>query len=115
MSKLTTHVLDIASGQPGRGVRVRLFRDGDSVPLVDVLTNDDGRCSTPLLSGDMFLPGRYRLVFSIADYYRARGTPLDEPPFLDEVELAFGIANINQNYHVPLTMTPWSYSTYRGS
>lgn len=115
MSRLTTHVLDIVGGQPGRGVRVRLFRDGDLTPLVDTVTNDDGRCSEPLLAGESFRPGRYRLIFSVADYYRGCGVALDEPPFLDEVELVFGVARVDQHYHVPLVMSPWSYSTYRGS
>ncbi len=96
-------------------MRVRLFRQGEAAPLADLRTNADGRSETPLLQGEDFRPGRYRLLFSVADYHRELGVPIDEPPFLDEVEIAFGIADVGRHLHVPLLISPWSYSTYRGS
>jgi 5-hydroxyisourate hydrolase len=116
MARLSTHVLDIAAGMPAQGMRLRLWRVGEAVPLVDTHTNMDGRTSAALLEGDALTPGRYRLQFHAADYFRARQVlPPDEPPFLDVIEIAFGIAHASQNYHVPLLVSPWSYSTYRGS
>jgi len=116
MAKLTTHVLDTAHGCPAAGMRVRLYRLGGAgaEPLADFALNADGRADAPLLAGDACRPGRYRLLFSVADYFRARGAPLAEPPFLDEVPLEFGIGT-DAHYHVPLLASPWSYSTYRGS
>ena len=111
--KLTTHVLDTMNGCPAAGMAVRLYRDG--APLMALQLNADGRAEAPLLAGDTFLPGRYRLVFAVADYFRARGVELPEPAFLDEVPLDFGIADPASHYHVPLLVSPWSYSTYRGS
>jgi 5-hydroxyisourate hydrolase len=117
MGRLTTHVLDTAQGRPASGVRLRLLRrDGDAfVPLRDDVTNDDGRCARPLLDGDAMRAGRYRLVFWTAAYFRAAGLLLADPPFLDEVTLDFGLADVDAHYHVPLLVSPWSYSTYRGS
>jgi 5-hydroxyisourate hydrolase len=77
--------------------------------------NLDGRAAAPLLEGAEFVPGRYRLVFGVAAYFRSRGVQLPEPPFLDEVPLDFGLADADQHYHVPLLASPWAYSTYRGS
>jgi 5-hydroxyisourate hydrolase len=116
MGKLTTHVLDTAHGCPAAGMRVRLYRlaHADPEQLADVVLNVDGRVDVPLLAGDAFRPGRYRLVFAVADYFRRRGAALGEPPFLDEVPLDFGLAD-DAHYHVPLLASPWSYSTYRGS
>jgi len=111
--KLTTHVLDTMNGCPAAGMAVRLYRDG--APLMSLQLNADGRADAPLLAGEAFLPGRYRLVFAVADYFRARGVELPEPAFLDEVPLDFGIADPDSHYHVPLLVSPWSYSTYRGS
>ncbi|MFO1070267.1 MAG: hydroxyisourate hydrolase [Geminicoccaceae bacterium] len=115
--RLTTHVLDTVSGRPGAGLAIELFRlDGDSrTRIKDVRTNDDGRCDQPLLAGEELRPGTYELVFHVAAYFRAVGTPLSDPPFLDAVPIRFGIANAGQHYHVPLLISPWSYSTYRGS
>jgi 5-hydroxyisourate hydrolase len=79
------------------------------------VTNADGRCDAPLLEGDALKKGRYRLVFSASAYFRARGLKLPEPPFVDEVVLDFGVADTKAHYHVPLLVSPWSYSTYRGS
>ena len=117
MGQLTTHVLDTANGRPAAGLRLRLLRrEGDAfVPLYDGVTNDDGRCERPLLDAIALRAGRYRLVFWTAAYFRAAGVPLADPPFLDEVTLDFGIADVDAHYHVPLLLSPWSYSTYRGS
>ena len=117
MGKLTTHVLDTANGCPAAGMAVALYRlEADGAMLLQRLTlNHDGRADAPLLAGAAFQPGRYRLVFSVAAYFRARGTELAQPPFLDEVPIDFGLATLGQHYHVPLLASPWSYSTYRGS
>jgi 5-hydroxyisourate hydrolase len=116
MGKLTTHVLDTAHGCPAAGMRVRLYRIGTAgtEPLADIELNADGRTDAPLLEGGAFRPGRYRLVFGVADYFRRRGAALGEPAFLDEVPVDFGLAG-DAHYHVPLLASPWSYSTYRGS
>ncbi len=116
MAKLSTHVLDIAAGVPAQGMRLLLWRPGTETPLVDTHTNADGRTLTPLLEGATLVAGSYRLQFHVADYFRSRQSlPADDPPFLEVVEIAFGIAHASQNYHVPLLVSPWSYSTYRGS
>ena len=117
MGRLTTHVLDTAQGRPAAGMAVRLYRiDGAAATLLKSLALDaDGRCAAPLLEGDAYRPGRYRLVFALAEYFRACAVPLADPPFLDEVPLEFGIAAGNDHYHVPLLASPWAYSTYRGS
>lgn len=116
MGKLTTHVLDTARGQPGSGIAVALYGlDGERRALSQAITNADGRCDAPLLEGESVVAGRYELVFSLGEYFRRQGYALTEPPFLDEVVLRFGIASSGQHYHVPLLVSPWSYSTYRGS
>jgi len=117
LGELTTHVLDTAAGAPAEGMSVQLFRrDNAQVDLIrSIVTNADGRSPGPLLAGTTFGIGRYRLVFRVAAYFRARGVALPDPPFLDEVALDFGIADATANYHVPLLVSPWSYSTYRGS
>lgn len=117
MGRLTTHVLDTSSGLPGRGVGFRLLRhDGEGYALIKSgMTNDDGKCDGPLLDEATMVVGRYRLVFAAGAYFAARGAALSSPPFLDEITLDFGIADIAAHYHVPLLISPWSYSTYRGS
>ena len=117
MGKLSTHVLDTAHGKPGAGVRVALYALAGSgrTLLKEDVTNADGRCGTPLLEGDDMRPGRYELVFAAGDYFAAQGVALPEPRVIDQVIIAFGIAHADQNYHVPLVVSPWSYSTYRGS
>lgn len=117
MGKLTTHVLDAAHGCPGSSIKIRLYRvQGESlVPLADALTNSDGRCDAPLLQGEDYRSGVYQLQFHVGDYYRARGTSLADPAFLDVVVLRFGIDAGQDHYHVPLLVSPYSYSTYRGS
>ncbi|WP_133648599.1 hydroxyisourate hydrolase [Paraburkholderia flava] len=117
MGKLTTHVLDTANGRPGAGIKVELFAlAGDTRrALKTVVTNDDGRCDEPLLAGDALLTGEYELVFHAGDYFAAIGADLPQPRFVDRVVLRFGIADAQSHYHVPLLVSPWSYSTYRGS
>lgn len=117
MGQLTTHVLDTANGCPAAGMAVTLYRLDGEVPtqLKAVTLNGDGRApGGPLLAGAEFRAGRYRLVFDVAAYFRARGAALADPPFLDRVPLDFGLA-ADEHYHVPLLASPWAYSTYRGS
>jgi 5-hydroxyisourate hydrolase len=109
---ITTHVLDTSVGQPAAGVRVVLRRDGNV--LADVRTNADGRTDKPLLEGASFQPGQYEITFYVGDYFRAQGAPLADPPFLDVIPLRFGIA-ADIHYHVPLLVSPFGYSTYRGN
>ena len=118
MGRLTTHVLDTAHGRPAAGMAVVLYRlgdDGAALPLRRLTLDDDGRAGGPLLEGADFVSGRYRLVFAVAAYFRAAGTVLPEPPFIDEVPIDFGLADADGHYHVPLLVSPWSYGTYRGS
>ncbi|QKS02131.1 hydroxyisourate hydrolase [Sphingomonas sp. CL5.1] len=113
MGQLTTHVLDTLSGRPGAGVRIRLFHGGQL--LVESRTGANGRTVAPILAGDALLPGRYRLEFDVGDYYRGIGVSLPEPAFLDMVPVEFGMADGDAHYHVPLLISPFAYSTYRGS
>ncbi len=117
MGKLSTHVLDTTCGRPGAGVKVELYAVGAAgrTLLKTATTNQDGRCNSPLLEGDAVVPGKSELVFFAGDYFSAQGATVPEPRFIDQVTIAFGIADATQNYHVPLVVTPWSYSTYRGS
>ena len=110
--KLTTHVLDIADGIPAAGVKVSLYRDGKL--LHSAITNQNGRLDSPLLSGDQLIKGSYRLEFSIGEYFAARGNN-DAGRFLTVVPIAFEIDEPGRDYHVPLLVSPWSYTTYRGS
>ena len=116
MGRLTTHVLDTSHGKPGAGIRVELWRvDSERRLLRDVQTNHDGRCDAPLLEGEAFVAGEYELVFHAGDYLRGQGTALAEPAFLDVIPIRFGIADVSAHYHVPLLLSPYGYSTYRGS
>ncbi|WP_425261421.1 hydroxyisourate hydrolase [Rubrivivax sp. RP6-9] len=117
MGHLSTHVLDTANGCPAAGMQITLQRiDGDSVTTLKQLAlNHDGRADGPLLAAHEMAVGRYRLLFAVAPYFRARGAALADPPFIDTVQLDFGIADAAGHYHVPLLASPWSYSTYRGS
>lgn len=117
MGKLTTHVLDTASGKPAAGMTIELsmLEGADWKVLKSRQTNADGRTDAALLEGAELRKGQYRLLFDVAAYYRALGVELPDVPFLDRVPLRFGIAEPAQNYHVPLLCSPWSYSTYRGS
>jgi len=117
MGKLTTHVLDTAAGVPGQDIKIELFSvaDGQSTLLKTVRTNPDGRCDHPLLEGAELEVGQYELVFHAGDYFAARGVSLPEPRFLDDIVLRFGVPDAGEHYHVPLLVSPYSYSTYRGS
>jgi 5-hydroxyisourate hydrolase len=116
MGQLTTHVLDTANGCTGSGIRIELRRgDGNRDLLATCTTNSDGRCDQPLLSGDDFVPGVYEIMFRIGPYYARLTQEIADPPFLDEVVIRFGIASQDEHYHVPLLVSPWAYSTYRGS
>jgi len=115
---LSTHVLDTMHGAPAAGMAVELhaLRDGQPALLRRLVLNADGRNPDgPLLEDGELQPGTYRLVFDVAGYFRSRGVELPDPPFLDRVQLDFGIARPAEHYHVPLLVSPWSYSTYRGS
>jgi 5-hydroxyisourate hydrolase len=115
---LSTHVLDTMHGTPAAGMFVELYTtDGDQATLVKSFRlNSDGRNPDGLLYDTSSLQrGTYRLVFDVAGYFRARGVTLPEPNFLNRVSLDFGVADTSQHYHVPLLVSPWSYSTYRGS
>jgi len=113
--RLTTHVLDTANGRPAAGVRIDLYRIGDdgAERLGTVTTNADGRTDAPMLEGDAFAPGVYELVFHVGTYNA--GGPVGGTPFLDLVPIRFGIDDTTAHYHVPLLLSPYGYSTYRGS
>lgn len=116
--RLSTHVLDTHAGRPAADMTlslVELSAGSMGRVLIETRTNADGRTDAPLIGGRPVPTGRYELNFHVADYYRARGVSLAVPPFLDVVTVRFGVAEPEQNYHVPLLVTPWSYSTYRGS
>ena len=116
MTKLTTHVLDVFSGKPGKGIKVELFFfNGEKREKINsIVLNNDGRSNEPLVEKENFKNGKYELIFYIGDYFKTI-TKLDQLQFLDDVVVRFGISNNNENYHVPLLVSPWSYSTYRGS
>lgn len=118
MGRLSTHVLDTANGCPAPGMKVELYRidlGGARTLIKSGATNADGRTDAPLLVDAAFAVGTYELVFDVAAYFKTRGTKTAEPPFLSQVPLRFTIADPNGHYHVPLLVSPWSYSTYRGS
>jgi 5-hydroxyisourate hydrolase len=110
--KLSTHVLDTANGKPAAGVTVTLYRGTQR--LVETRTNADGRTDSPLLAGEALVAGTYRLEFAIGNYFAGLGHP-DARAFLDVVPIVFVISDATRGYHVPLLVSPWSYSTYRGS
>jgi 5-hydroxyisourate hydrolase len=118
MPRLSTHVLDTAAGRPAADVALVLSRLSDGrhrTVLVETRTNADGRTDAPLLAGDALEPGLYEIAFHVGEYFRAAGAALPEPAFLDVVPIRFGIADPQGHYHVPLLVSPWSFSTYRGS
>jgi 5-hydroxyisourate hydrolase len=118
MARLSTHVLDTASGRPAAALRLCLLRLDEGAGEILVgrhTTNQDGRTDAPLLAAGTMATGRYRLQFEVGDYFKACGMDLPDPPFLDVVTIDFGIADASGDYHVPLLVSPWSYSTYRGS
>ena len=116
MTKLTTHVLDIYSGKPGKGIKVDLYyiNNNKREKLNSVILNDDGRTEKALIEDVNFKEGKYELVFFVGDYFK-KITETPKIPFLDDVVIKFGIYNAKEHYHVPLLVSPWSYSTYRGS
>lgn len=115
--RLTTHVLDTSRGVPAAGVKITLYRiSGQSHrKLLEVHTNADGRVDAPLLAGEALTAGRYELVFAAGDYLRATGQAGDGVLFLDEIPIRFGVKEPGAHYHVPLLISPFAYSTYRGS
>jgi 5-hydroxyisourate hydrolase len=118
LAGVTTHVLDVTSGRPAAGVRVELYELADERErklIADVLTNADGRTDQPLLSATQARAGRFELVFHAGDYFRRLGAKIADPPFLDLIPIRFAVADPKAHYHGPLIVSPWSYSTYRGS
>lgn len=117
MGRLTTHVLDTTHGLPGAEIKVELYKvnEDSTEKLATVLTNSDGRTDAPILAGNEFRPGKYQLVFYVADYYKSKGVELDGVSFLDDVVIRFGLDDPDAHYHVPLLVSPYSFSTYRGS
>ncbi len=114
MGRLTTHVLDTATGKPAGGMEITLSR-ADGEVIKSVRTNDDGRVDAPLLEGAALIAGRYELVFHAGAYLDATGQAGTEPRFLDEIPIRFGVSDPDAHYHVPLLLSPFGYSTYRGS
>ena len=116
MGRLTTHVLDTARGRPAAGLSITLFRAGERrEEAARATTNADGRCDAPLLEGEALTTGAYELLFEAGAYFDRLGVELPEPKFLDQVVIRFGIADPLAHYHVPLLLSPFGYSTYRGS
>ena len=117
MARLSTHVLDLARGVPASGVTIDLHSivEGTRRQITRAITNADGRTEQPLLSGERIEAGVYELTFHVADYLRSVGVAVTTPPFLDEIFIRVGIADPQANYHIPLLLSPFGYSTYRGS
>lgn len=116
MGRLTTHVLDTTSGLPAQGLAIELWSlDGTPRHIRTVVTNADGRVDGPVLDGEAFAVGTYEMRFMAGDYLRRQGHALPEPAFLDLIPIRFGIADPTRHYHVPLLVSPYGYSTYRGS
>ena len=115
--RLTTHVLDTALGKPAAGLAIDLFwiENGEHQHIVRAVTNGDGRVDTPLVEGAGFMAGTYELLFHAGDYLRSTGADVSEPAFLDQIPLRFGVADPSGHYHVPLLLSAYGYSTYRGS
>jgi 5-hydroxyisourate hydrolase len=116
MGQLTTHVLDTTAGLPAGGIRLELHDLSPAIPqlVVAVSTGKDGRCPSPLLAGSAFKAGRYAITFYVAEYFRSRGVELPVPAFIEDAVIRIGIAHPDQHYHVPVLVSPWSYSVYRG-
>ena len=117
MGFLTTHVLDTANGKPANGLRIELFQilDGRQNLVTEQTTNIDGRCDHPIASDEVFVSGTYQLEFHVGEYFQGQGMKLEDPAFLNVVPIRFGISAPGEHYHVPLLVSPYSYSTYRGS
>jgi len=116
--RLTTHVLDLTQGRPAADLTIELHRidpSGKTMLLKTMRTDSDGRTSSPLLQGDELQVGNYEIVFIVGDYFGTQGEPESTPPFLDRIPIRFGISDSDAHYRVPLLVSPWSYSTYRGS
>ena len=115
MSKLTTHALDTYSGKPAKGMKVDVyFISVKREKIKTIILNNDGRSDQALIEGTNFKEGKYELIFFVGDYFK-KINGISKIPFLDDVIIKFGISNIEEHYHVPLLVSPWSYSTYRGS
>jgi 5-hydroxyisourate hydrolase len=116
MGQLTTHVLDTSVGLPAAGMRIEVHELNGAAPklLASVSTGIDGRCPAPLIAGAVFRAGRYAVTFYVAEYFRAGGLVLPVPAFIEEAVVRVGIARPDEHYHVPLLVSPWSYSVYRG-
>ena len=115
MTKLTTHCLDTFSGKPAKGIKVDIYLISEKREKINSITlNNNGRSDKPLIEGSNFKEGQYELVFFVGDYFK-KITDLPKPPFLNEVVIRFGKSNPQEHYHIPLLVSPWSYSTYRGS
>ena len=115
MTKLTTHCLDTFSGKPAQGIKVDVYSISEKKTKINsVILNNNGRSDKPLIEGNNFKEGQYELVFFVGDYFK-KIADLPKTPFLNEVVIRFGISNPKEHYHVPLLVSPWSYSTYRGS
>ena len=116
MGRLTTHVLDTADGVPAAGMTISLYRLGEDRSLIaTVRTDNDGRAPAPLLEGVAFETGRYELIFQAGAYFAERRATLPDPPFLDDIVIRFAVAEPDRHYHVPLLVSPFGYTTYRGS
>ena len=117
MGLLTTHILDTAHGCPAGHVHIGLYRASDEKIeyILNTVTNADGRCDNPVLKDSDFVVGTYELHFHIGDYFRTRGLDLVAPNFLEIIPVRFGVSSPEEHYHVPLLVSPFSYSTYRGS
>ena len=117
MTKLTTHVLDVYSGKPGKGIKVDLYyykNNEQKNKINTIILNDDGRSDHALIEGPNFKKGKYELIFFVGEYFK-KISETSKIPFLDDVIVKFGISDNQEHYHVPLLVSPWSYSTYRGS
>ena len=117
MARISTHVLDTAHGRPAAALRVGLYRwlEGERHLVKTAITGPDGRTAEPLLEGEHIETGEYEVAFNVADYFRGVGVTLPSPPFLDQVVVRFGVSDAHGHYHVPLLVSPYGYSTYRGS
>jgi 5-hydroxyisourate hydrolase len=119
MSALTTHILDLTHGKPAANVKIDLYVRREFTSTLEyrksVVTNEDGRLNTPLLSGEELKVGEYELVFHIGDYFRTKELELNQPHFLESVPVRFSVNELGAHYHVPLLVSPWGYQVYRGS
>jgi len=119
MGHLTTHVLDTTLGKPAAALRLTLWAINSEADIKTALktieTNSNGRTDEPLLTGGDFKPSTYEITFDVAAYFARTGAKISDPPFLDQIPIRFTVADPSKNYHVPLLVSPWSYSTYRGS